>query len=47
MKRRWLLACSVATMADARDGVIGMRFVEAVVASHAAGGRWTDATFDV
>lgn len=27
-----------------RDGVIGMRFVEAVMASHAADGRWTDAT---
>jgi predicted dehydrogenase len=30
-----------------RDGVIGMRFVEAVAASHAADGRWTDATIDV
>jgi len=27
-----------------RDGVIGLRFVEAVEASHAANGRWTDAT---
>lgn len=26
-----------------RDGVIGIRFVEAVAASHAAGGCWTDA----
>jgi predicted dehydrogenase len=26
-----------------RDGVLGIRFVEAVVASHAADGRWTDA----
>ncbi|HVC82995.1 MAG TPA: hypothetical protein VNL35_21110 [Chloroflexota bacterium] len=25
------------------DGVMGIRFVESVVASHAAGGRWTDA----
>jgi predicted dehydrogenase len=30
-----------------RDGVIGLRFVEAVAASHAAGGRWTDATIDI
>lgn len=30
-----------------RDGVIGIRFVEAVAASHAQGGRWTDATIDI
>ncbi len=30
-----------------RDGVIGIRFVEAVVASHKAGGRWTDATIEL
>lgn len=30
-----------------RDGVIGVRFVEAVAASHAAGGSWTDATIDI
>lgn len=29
-----------------RDGVIGIRFVEAVAASHAADGRWTDAAID-
>jgi len=29
------------------DGVIGIRFVEAVVASHAAGGGWTDATIEL
>jgi predicted dehydrogenase len=28
------------------DGVMGVRFVESVVASHEAGGRWTDATMD-
>jgi len=32
------LACSFAT---ARDGVLGMAFVEAAVASHANGGAWT------
>jgi hypothetical protein len=30
-----------------RDGVIGIRFVEAVVASHMADGRWTDATINI
>ncbi len=30
-----------------RDGVIGIRFVEAVAASHAAAGRWTDATINL
>lgn len=30
-----------------RDGVIGVRFVEAVAASHASGGHWTDATIDI
>jgi len=30
-----------------RDGVLGVRFVEAVVASHAADGRWTDATIAI
>jgi predicted dehydrogenase len=29
------------------DGVMGIRFVESVVASHEAGGRWTDATVDI
>jgi predicted dehydrogenase len=29
------------------DGVMGVRFVEAVVASHEAGGRWTDATMEL
>jgi len=28
----------------ARDGLCGVRFVEAVCASHACGGRWTEAT---
>jgi hypothetical protein len=31
----------------ARDGVIGIRFVEAVMESHAAAGRWTDASIDI
>ncbi|MDB5076067.1 MAG: putative oxidoreductase [Chloroflexi bacterium] len=31
----------------ARDGVIGIRFVEAVAASHAGSGRWTDASIDI
>ncbi len=30
-----------------RDGVIGIRFVEAVMASQAANGRWTDASIDI
>jgi predicted dehydrogenase len=30
-----------------RDGVIGIRFVEAVAASHAADGHWTDATIEI
>jgi hypothetical protein len=30
-----------------RDGVLGIRFVEAVMASHAADGRWTDATIAI
>lgn len=30
-----------------KDGVIGIRFVEAVVASHIAEGRWTAATIDL
>ena len=30
--------------ATARDGVAGMRFIEAAVASHRAGGAWVDAT---
>ena len=34
------LACSFAT---ARDGVLGMAFIEAAVASHAKGGAWTAA----
>lgn len=29
-----------------RDGLLGVRFVQAVAASHAADGRWTDATID-
>ncbi len=37
------LACSFAT---ARDGVLGMRFIEAAVASHRSGGVWVDATLD-
>jgi predicted dehydrogenase len=35
------------TFPTVRDGVIGIRFVEAAVASHAAGGRWTDATIAI
>jgi predicted dehydrogenase len=35
------LACSFAT---ARDGVLGMAFIEAAVASHKNGGAWTGAT---
>ncbi len=34
------------TFATARDGVLGMAFIEAAVASHANGGAWTDATLD-
>lgn len=30
--------------ATARDGVLGMRFIEAAVESHARGGAWVDAT---
>lgn len=30
----------------ARDGALGVKFVEAVVASSAAGGAWTDAILD-
>jgi hypothetical protein len=30
-----------------RDGVIGIRFVEAVMASQAEHGRWTDASIDM
>jgi predicted dehydrogenase len=30
-----------------RDGVIGIRFVDAVMASQAANGRWTDASIDI
>lgn len=30
-----------------RDGVIGLRFVDAVSASHAAGGRWTDSAIEL
>ncbi len=30
-----------------RDGVIGIRFVEAVMASQAENGRWTDASIDI
>jgi predicted dehydrogenase len=37
------LACSFAT---ARDGVLGMAFIEAAVASHKNGGAWTAATLD-
>jgi predicted dehydrogenase len=37
------LACSFAT---ARDGVLGMAFIEAAVESHKNGGAWTDATLD-
>lgn len=32
------------TWPDADDGVLGVAFVEATVASHRAGGAWTDAT---
>lgn len=32
------------TWPDAGDGVLGVAFVEAAVASHRAGGAWTDAT---
>jgi len=34
------------SFATARDGVLGMAFIEAAVASHANGGAWTDATLD-
>jgi predicted dehydrogenase len=34
------------TFATARDGVLGMVFIEAAVASHKSGGAWTDATLD-
>ncbi len=37
------LACSFAT---ALDGVLGMAFIEAAVASHKSGAAWTDATLD-
>jgi predicted dehydrogenase len=36
-------ACSFAT---ARDGVLGMAFIEAAIASHRNGGAWTAATLD-
>jgi predicted dehydrogenase len=32
------------SFASARDGVLGMRFIEAAVASHRNGGAWVDAT---
>jgi predicted dehydrogenase len=32
------------TYATARDGVLGMKFIEAAIASHRNGGAWTDAT---
>ncbi len=32
------------SFATARDGVLGMRFIEAAVASHRRGGAWVDAT---
>jgi predicted dehydrogenase len=35
---------NAASFATARDGVMGMRFIEAAVASHKNGGAWTDAT---
>jgi predicted dehydrogenase len=35
---------NAASFATARDGVMGMRFIEAAVASHTKGGAWTDAT---
>ena len=35
---------NAASFATARDGVMGMAFIEAAVASHRNGGAWTDAT---
>jgi predicted dehydrogenase len=32
------------SFATARDGVLGMAFIEAAIASHRSGGAWTDAT---
>jgi predicted dehydrogenase len=38
---------SATSFATARDGVIGMAFIESAVESHRRGGAWTDATLDV
>jgi predicted dehydrogenase len=38
---------SATSFATARDGVLGMAFIESAVESHRRGGAWTDATLDV
>ena len=40
-------AMAAPPIATARDGVLGMKFVEACVASSRQDGRWTDATVDL